>query len=77
MIQFSRRQNLIFDDPLHIKTVRETVCTHVHFRLPPRKTSIFTNVGAQTDNIHIVDYFPLLNSVSCLGGFGSSPFISY
>jgi hypothetical protein len=75
MIQFSRRQYLIFDDPLPIKTVRETVCTHVNFRLPPRKTCIFTNVGEQTDNIHIVDYFPLLNSASCSSGFDSSPFI--
>jgi len=76
MIQFPRRQKLIFDDPLPIKTVRETVCTQVNFRLPPRKTCIFTKVGAQTDNIHVVYYFPLLNSVSCLSGSVSSPFKS-
>ena len=55
-----------------ISKVNGTVCTHVHFRVTLWKLAIFTNVGLQTDNIHIVD-FPTLNSVISFGGFGSTP----
>jgi hypothetical protein len=38
-----------------------------------RKLAIFTNVGVQTDNTHIVDFSPLLKSIPCLGGIVSTP----
>ena len=34
---------------------------------------MFTNVGIGTDNVHIIDFFPLLNSVICFCGFSSTP----
>ena len=71
MILIPGRQKLTFNGSLPIKIVRGTVYTHVHFRLTQTEFYVFTNVGIQTNNIHFV--FPLLNSVKCLCGFGSTP----
>jgi len=73
MVQFPRRQNFTFNYPLPSQSVRRTVCTHVHFWVAHRKFPILTNVRVQTDNIHIMDFFPLLNSAISFCGLSSTP----
>ena len=72
MTPFPKRQNLTFDDTLHIQTVRGTVCTHVHFRVTRWNLTIFTNVRVQTYNFHIVDLLPL-DCLICSNSFRSTP----
>ena len=72
-ILFPSRQKLTFDNTLSIQTVRGTVCTHVHFRLTQENLVIFTNVGVQIYNVHIVDFLHMLNSLICFSSFGSTP----
>ena len=48
-------------------------CTHIHFRVTRGKLVIFTNVGAQVYNVHIVDFLPFLDSVIYFGSFDSTP----
>ena len=74
MIPFPRRQYTTFYNPLPIQTVKGTVCTYVHFRVTYKKLFIFTNVGVQTDDIHIPDLFPLLDSVVGFRSFGFTPY---
>jgi hypothetical protein len=61
MMQLPRSQNLVFHNPFPIQTVRGIVCTHMHFLVTYRKLSIFTDVGIQTNYIHIVNFLPLLD----------------
>ena len=49
------------------------VCTHVHFWVAHGELAVLTNVGIQTDNIHIMDFFPLLYTVVRFRGLGSTP----
>jgi len=58
MIQYPERQNLTFDNPFPIQTDSRTVRTHIHFLVTCSELAIFTNVGVQTDNIHIVNFSP-------------------
>ena len=69
MIQFPRRQNVIFNNTLPIQIFRGTVCTQVHFRVAQRKFAVFTNVGVQTYNVYIVDLLPFLDSGVCFSSF--------
>ena len=48
------------------------VCNHIHFRVTYRGLPVLRNIGVQTVNIHIKDFFPLLDSV-CFRGLGSTP----
>ena len=66
-------RTLHFIIPLPIQTVRETICTRIHFRVTNKELAVLTNVGVQTDNVHITDFFPLLNSVVCFRCLGSTP----
>ena len=40
---------------------KQSVCTNVHFRETHAKLAVLTDVGVQTDNIHIMDFFPCLS----------------
>jgi len=56
-----------------IETIRGTVCTHVDFWVAHREPAVLTNVGAQNDNIHIMDFLTLLYSVAGFCGPRSTP----
>jgi hypothetical protein len=38
-----------------------------------RELAVLTNVGVQTDNVHITDFFPLLHFIVCFCDLGSTP----
>jgi len=42
-------------------------------RVTYMELAVLTNVGVQTDNVHIKDFFPLLDFVVCFCGLGSIP----
>ena len=73
MVHFPGRHNFTFNYPLPSQTVRGLVCNHVHSRVTHRKLAVLADVGVQSDDIHIIDFFPLLNSVICFCGLGSTP----
>jgi hypothetical protein len=49
-----------------------TFFTDIHFRVTYKELAVPTNVGVQTDNIHITDFYPLLDSVVRFRGIGST-----
>jgi len=56
-----------------LSIVRGTVSTHLHFRVTQWKLAIFTNVGVQTYNVHILNLLPFLDYVIYFASFGSTP----
>ena len=60
MIQLPGKQNVTFHNSFPIQTFRGTARTRIHFRVAYRKLPIFTDVGIQTNYIHIVNFLPCL-----------------
>ena len=72
MIQFPGGRNLHFLRLSYPNSPGD--CLHPHtLSVTYRKFTILKN-GVQFYNIHIPDTFPLLYSVRCFGGFGSTPY---
>ena len=76
VIEFPGRQNLTFHNSLPIQKFRGTFCTNVHLQVTQWELAIFTNVGIQTDNVHMFN-FSLLNCVICFTGLGSAPYKAF